>query len=358
MKESCCQVGLGNRSYDILFAKVGSPEAQKQIADVFPVEKMLAVLDSNVARLDRAEACCRMLGAEPYVFPAGEGHKTPDEVINICRMAAVRQFSRKCGFVAIGGGVVGDMTGFAAGIFMRGIPFLQVPTTLLAMVDSSVGGKTGCDLIEGKNLVGLFNQPKLVLIDRDFLLTLPEPELRCGLAEVVKYGVILDRALFELLEQNLDKLLTRDLDFYEEVIFRCCQIKAGVVMRDETEQGERMLLNYGHTFGHAVELLSHFAVPHGEAVAMGMAAAGAFALQKGLWTDEELERQNALLAALGLPDAMPPQAMSKAIVECMRHDKKNSFGHIALVLPEALGRGRVLPDAAPEEIEASLDGVR
>ena len=241
------RVGLGERAYDIV---IGS--GVRALAAELTGRRNFLVTDSRVSELWGAWARETVPQEGWFEFPAGEQSKTPDTVI-----------------------AVGDMTGFAAAIYMRGVGFVQIPTTLLAMVDSSVGGKTGVDIPEGKNLVGAFHQPEQVLIDPDFLSTLPPEEIRCGLAEILKTGVILDEALFAALEREPETLRDgRNPERFVPLIRRSCELKAQVVAADERESGIRALLNYGHTFGHAVELLSDFRISHGEGVAIGMCCAG------------------------------------------------------------------------------------
>ena len=347
------QVGLGDRAYEIVIG----PGARALAADLTGRRNFL-VTDSRVAELWGSWAAKEIPQAGSFVFPAGERHKTPETVVSICRRAAELRFDRKARFVALGGGVVGDMTGFAAAIYMRGAGFVQIPTTLLAMVDSSVGGKTGVDIPEGKNLIGAFHQPELVLIDPDFLATLPPGELRCGLAEILKTGVIFDEALFAELERDPDSLtVAPDYARFVPLIRRSCELKAQVVAADEREAGFRALLNYGHTFGHAVELLSDFSIGHGEGVAVGMCCAGELAARLGLWTREEAERQKRAIAALGLPVALPRHCTVPAMLEAMRRDKKNRDGAIALVLPRRIGAAEVNRDVADAEIGAALEAV-
>ena len=285
----------------------------------------------------------------------GEQYKTFAAVESICRKAAQLHLTRHDRFIALGGGVTGDLTGFAAAIYMRGISFVQIPTTLLAMVDASVGGKTAADLPEGKNLIGAFHQPLAVLIDPAFLQTLSAENLMCGLAEVVKTAVILDGELFELLEKENQKIIqTPDFEtLYPALIHRCCQLKAGVVESDEKELGLRAILNYGHTFGHAVEQLSDFTIPHGAAVAIGMNAAGLLAEKRSFWTSEENLKQKTLLQALRMPTAIPAGFSADALLEVMRSDKKNDAAGIRLVLPEKIGSARPvsgIPESLIREI--------
>ena len=346
------RVGLGARAYDIL---IGA--GARSLARSSDGIRRMAVTDSNVAAL--YGAWLKTIGAEEeYIFPAGESSKTVGTVTAICRRAAERRFDRRSRFVAVGGGVTGDMTGFAAAIFLRGIGFEQIPTTLLAMVDSAVGGKTGVDLPEGKNLIGAFHQPHRVLIDTDFLNTLPVKELRCGLAEIVKTAVLFDAELFAELERSPEELLRpSENGRYAAIIRRCCELKSMIVERDERESGVRALLNYGHSFGHAVELLSGFAVSHGEGVAIGMCAAAETAVRRGLLPRAAAARQKALLTALGLPTALPETFRTDDILEAMTRDKKNYGGEITLILPSSIGAAEIVRGVPTAEIAAALEAV-
>ncbi len=350
-------VELGTRSYDIV---IGAG-ALGEIGRLKP-KRTLPVMDSTVKALHGAKILSALGGdtGEFFTFPAGERSKTPETAIEICRCAARLKFDRTCRFAAAGGGVTGDLTGFAAAVFMRGVEFIQIPTTLLAAVDSGVGGKTGADIPEGKNLVGAFHQPAGVFIDTRLLTTLPASELGNGLAEIVKTAVILDADLFALLEDSADRLVSAP-DFeelYPEIIRRCCELKGAIVSEDEKESGRRAVLNYGHTFGHAVELLSNYTLPHGQAVAVGMAAAAELAVMRGLWTRSDADRQNRLLARLGLPVKVPPRFRACDLVNAMRADKKNSGGSIRVVLCSAIGTSR-LPEAADEnELAAAWEMCR
>ncbi len=345
------RVGLGERAYDIVIGSGVRERAAELGAGLF------LVTDSRVEELYGAWAKQAFGAVETFVFPAGECSKEPATVVDICRRAAAARFDRRACFIALGGGVTGDMTGFAAAIYMRGVAFVQIPTTLLAMVDSSVGGKTGVDIPEGKNLIGVFHQPKMVLIDTDFLKTLPVREIRCGLAEIVKTGVILDAGLFRELEQDPAALVERiDLNRYEKIIRRCCELKAGVVVADEREAGLRAILNYGHTFGHAVELLSNFSISHGEAVAIGMCAAAELAVKLGSISHEDAARQKALLTALGLPAVLDRRYSVDAVLDAMGRDKKNSGGRIKVVLPDGIGRAKVCQPPV-EAIRAAVEAI-
>lgn len=323
-------VCLGRHSYDIYIGDNAFAQYARLAA-----KRAMVVTDSNLAPL------ITLGDFERFVFAAGEEHKTINTVADICRYAARLNFDRKSRFIALGGGVTGDMTGFAAAIYMRGISFVQVPTTLLAMVDSSVGGKTAVDIPEGKNLIGAFHQPEAVLIDPVYLQTLPRREIGCGLAEIVKTAVLGDAKLFDRLFEPLT---------WPDIIKRCCQIKADVVGKDEKENDLRAILNYGHTFGHAIESASNFTVSHGEAVAIGMNLAGQFALKEKMWSQGEYDRQLELLKHLGLPYQLPPEFAPAAIVENMRTDKKNSNGQITLVLPRAVGKVEVVKNIPESKI--------
>lgn len=336
--------------YDILI----SPASWKGVS-ALPGRKLL-VCDSNVAKLHGARLRESVGAEELFVFPAGEASKRIDNVIALCRRAAELHFDRHSTFVALGGGVTGDLTGFAAAIYLRGVKVVQIPTSLLAMVDSSVGGKTAVDIPEGKNLVGAFHQPCLVAIDPEFLRTLPVPELRNGLAEVVKTAMLGDAALFDELEARGPKLLADPLpaDVYERIIFDCCRIKGEVVAEDEHEHGRRAFLNYGHTFGHALELLSGFAMPHGAGVAIGMAVAAKLAVKLGILAPPVADRQEKLLRAVGLPTGVPAGTDPEKWFMSMASDKKVRDGRIVLILPEKVGAVREVADVPADVLRGFL----
>lgn len=337
-------------NYDIVIATGARNEAAKLPG------KALLVCDSNVEKLYRELAEKRFSPAATFVFPAGEEHKTIDTVMALCRRAAGLKLDRKCTFIALGGGVTGDLAGFAAAIYLRGVNVMQIPTTLLAMVDSSVGGKTAVDIPEGKNLVGAFHQPIRVVIDPEFLETLPERELENGLAEVVKTAVLGDPELFALLEAHAGELPKKPLpaELYGEVIRRCCRVKAAIVAADAHEHGCRAFLNYGHTFGHALELLSDFRLAHGEGVALGMLVAAKLAVRLGVCSAETEHRQLALLRALGEPTELPAVS-PEAWFDAMRGDKKARDGRVVFVLPEEIGKVRLVDDLPEKTV---LDFLR
>lgn len=290
-----------------------------------------------------------------HLIPPGEQHKHLGSIQALYDSALAHRLERSSSLVALGGGVVGDMTGFAAATWLRGINFIQVPTSLLAMVDAAIGGKTGVNHPQGKNLIGAFYQPKLVLIDPTVLKTLPQREFRAGMAEVIKYGVIWSESLFEALEASprLDGLDQLSDDLLAMILAESCGAKAQVVGQDEKEAGLRAILNYGHTIGHAVEsLMAYQGVNHGEAVAIGMVAAGALAVQLGHWDAASQARQVALIEKAGLPSKLPgaiaQPADLAAIVAALTQDKKVQAGRVRFVLPEAIGKV-VITDQVPSE---------
>jgi 3-dehydroquinate synthase len=278
-----------------------------------------------------------------HLIPAGEDHKHLDSIEHLYDTALANYLERSSTLLALGGGVVGDMTGFAAATWLRGINFIQVPTTLLAMVDASIGGKTGVNHPKGKNLIGAFYQPKLVYIDPSVLKTLSAREFRSGMAEVIKYGVIWDEELFFQLEaaEKLDSLANISPELLNAIITRSCQAKVDVVSQDEKEAGLRAILNYGHTIGHAIESLTGYtSVNHGEAVAIGMVAAGRLAVKLGLWTSAESDRQYKLIEKTSLPTAIPQGVNIDAIIETLKSDKKVKEGVVRFVLPSQIGKAK------------------
>ncbi|TVS03938.1 MAG: 3-dehydroquinate synthase [Cyanobium sp. PLM2.Bin73] len=290
--------------------------------------------------------------ASVLVVEAGEQQKTPATVARIHDAAFAQRLERGSLIVALGGGVVGDMAGFAAATWLRGIAVVQVPTTLLAMVDAAIGGKTGVNHPGGKNLIGAFHQPRLVLIDPTTLATLPEREFRAGMAEVIKYGVIGDAALFAELEAagDISSMAAVGTALLQTLLERSAAAKAKVVAADEREGGLRAILNYGHTLGHAVETLCGYGTwLHGEAVAIGMVAAGEIALAKRLWSAEEQARQKALIAAAGLPLAWP-HLDPAAVLHCLQADKKVKDGRVRFVLPTRIGAVEIRDDVDSERI--------
>jgi len=313
----------------------------------------------------QALAALRSAGfdADLLVLEAGEEQKTPASIALIHDACLARRLERGSLIVALGGGVIGDMTGFAAATWLRGIAVVQVPTTLLAMVDAAIGGKTGVNHPGGKNLIGAFHQPRLVLIDPDTLATLPPREFRAGMAEVIKYGVIGDAELFGDLEHAAAVNSSSGLASLEalgpalllRILERSAAAKAAVVAADEHEGGLRAILNYGHTLGHVVETLSGYNTwLHGEAVAMGMLAAGEIAVALGMWSAAEQSRQRALVAAAGLPQQWPPLDVN-AVLSCLQADTKVRDGTVRFVRPTALGQVTIRDDVTSATIVAALE---
>jgi 3-dehydroquinate synthase len=298
--------------------------------------------------------------AMPVEVPDGEQYKTLDWANAIFTALLINAFDRRTPLVALGGGVIGDLTGFAAACYMRGAPFIQVPTTLLAMVDSSVGGKTGVNHPLGKNMIGAFHQPKLVLMDLDTLATLPKEEFLSGMAEVIKYGVIWDRELFDFLGRNREKIMAREEGPLGHIIRRSCEIKADVVSKDEREGGLRAILNFGHTVGHAVETLSDYASRHGEAVAMGMVCAAKLSHRAGFCEAKVPERVEKLIADYGLPtglSAMKERPAAARIMDAIQVDKKAEGGTVRFVLPKKIGEVVVTKEWDPAALKAILDSA-
>jgi len=274
---------------------------------------------------------------ETLTFPAGEASKTRETWARLTDELLARGFGRDTGIVALGGGVAGDLAGFVAATYMRGVPCVQVPTTLLAMLDASVGGKTGVDTPEGKNLIGAFHPPVLVVSDPAALATLPEREYRAGMAEAVKHGLIADREYFRWMEREAPRLLAREPGALERLVHRSVEIKADVVSADERETGRRAVLNAGHTVAHAIERVTSYGVPHGEAVAIGLVAECELAVRLGRAAPAVGERVATLLERFGLPTRLPARLDPGALVEAMASDKKNRSARIRFALPSELG---------------------
>jgi 3-dehydroquinate synthase len=293
-----------------------------------------------------------------YCFEPGETHKTFASVQGLFDALLAARFERSSTLLALGGGIVGDMTGFAAATWLRGLNFVQVPTSLLAMVDASVGGKTGVNHPQGKNLIGAFYQPKLVMLDPEVLVTLPEREFRAGMAEVIKYGVIWDADLFAQLEaaDRLDTIEAIDPAFLLEILGRSTQAKADVVTQDEKEGGLRAILNYGHTIGHALESLTGYCViNHGEAVGLGMVAVARIMVHMGLWDAETEARQLAVIQKAGLPTILPAGVKVDAIVDRLKTDKKVQDGRVRFILSQAIGSAFVTDSVTDAQVAAALE---
>ena len=352
-------VPLGNRSYDILIGMGLLPRLGSQCARLGLSPRCAIISDTNVAPLyaKPAQQTLQQAGFNPTLItvPAGETAKSLKTVQACYDQLAAQRLERKSFIVALGGGVVGDLAGFVAATYLRGIAFVQVPTTLLAQVDSSVGGKVGVNLRAGKNLVGAFYQPRLVLCDLDTLATLPQREYRAGLAEVIKYGIIYDAALFRRLERSLPGLLNKEPKTLAAVVARCCEIKAEVVRQDETEGGLRAILNFGHTIGHALEAISHYGkYLHGEAISIGQVAAAELSARTLGLAAAEVERITDLLRRAGLPtDLKLGPAQQEKVLTAMQLDKKVSGGEVKFVLARRIGKvefGQKVPAALLREV--------
>jgi len=321
-----------------------------------PARDVLLVTNTTVGPLysDRLAAALAPRRCIEVELPDGETHKTLANVSRILDVLVANRLGRDACVVALGGGVVGDMAGFAAACYQRGIAFVQVPTTLLSQVDSSVGGKTGVNHPGGKNLIGAFHQPAAVFADTETLNTLPDRELRAGLAEVIKYGLIVDREFFDWLEAHAADLLARDPDALTHAIKRSCQIKADIVARDEREQGDRALLNLGHTFGHAIESATNYSSwLHGEAVGAGMLLAADMSKRLGWVSSTDVERVEGILRRFGLPVDVSTVSAG-TLAEKMKIDKKVAAGRVRLVLLKAIGKSVVTGEYADAALRETL----
>lgn len=344
-------VDLAERSYPIYIGErlLDKPELFKRHLEG---EQVLVVTNEVVGPLylEKTLSALDVPVKLSLVLPDGEAYKTLASAEKIFDFLLGHRFSRNATLIALGGGVIGDLVGFAAACYQRGIAFIQVPTTLLAQVDSSIGGKTGVNHPLGKNMIGAFHQPKCVIADTQTLSTLPDRELRAGLAEVIKYGLIYEATFFAWLEENIERLLRRDSSAIEYAIERSCRIKAEIVGADERESGLRAILNFGHTFGHAIETGTGYGrYLHGEAVAIGMSRAADLSRRLGLLEEGEVARIIALIRRAGLPVASPPELDSQKFLELMAVDKKSLDGKLRLILLEAIGKA-TLPRSVPIEI--------
>lgn len=331
--------------------------------EIAPHVRAVLFADANVFKTHAPVATEALKSAGFHGFshavPPGEDHKNLEQVAALYEVLLDARLERKSPIIALGGGVIGDTVGFVAASYLRGVPFIQCPTTLLAMVDSSVGGKTGVNLPRGKNLVGAFWQPQLVVCDTDTLKTLPPREIRCGLAECIKHGIIRDAGLFEWIETHLDRILALDSAALVELVRWNVQIKATVVMADEKEIGERAHLNFGHTFGHAIEATSgygHYA--HGEAVALGMVAAMRLAVDTKRVDVSLFDRLITLLNRVGLPTRATDLVPTAALMDAMKLDKKVSADQIRLILPDKLGAVSIVKDTPAAAIAHAWDSIK
>lgn len=338
-------------SYPIYLVQGALAETGARLAELGYAGRCGVVTNETVGphHAESLLAGLRQAGFEPTLIhiPDGEQFKTLDTVAGLYDEFIAAKLDRRSPVIALGGGVLGDTVGFGAASFLRGVPFVQIPTTLLAMVDASVGGKTGVDLPQGKNLVGAFKQPEMVVVDPQVLATLPAPEFRAGLAEVVKHGIIKDVELFEALERG-------DVD-QTWMLERAIRVKIEVVQEDPFEHGRRAVLNLGHTFAHAFERLANFEMRHGEAVAIGLVCATRLAVHLGYCTDDTLKRIITLLTTLQLPTETPPYPPIK-VWTAMATDKKRQGNRLRFILPRALGDVDIFPDIPAESVQAILQG--
>lgn len=352
------RVELGERSYEIIIGE-GLLASSGERLKPFGFSRAAIVSNPTVFNLYGESVLLPVrktgLSCDTILIPDGETYKDFSQCYNILSDLLKNRHDRKSCLMALGGGVIGDITGFAASLYMRGIDFVQIPTTLLAQVDSSVGGKTGVNHPSGKNMIGSFYQPKLVLIDTATLKTLPPRELLCGIAEALKYGVIKDAELFEFMEKRCADLLSLKEDAIAHIVKRSCEIKANVVSEDERESGVRAILNYGHTIGHAIETeTSYSKYLHGEAVAIGMCSAARLAVELGLMKHEDAARIKRVVEAYGLPSAIPSGMNIDALIGHMKLDKKAVSGNIKFVLPEKIGCVKIVKDLSEDSIKKAL----
>lgn len=350
-------VNLGERSYPVLIGKGILSELGPQLDKHSLAPNLMVVTTDDVWAPygKEVEESLISSGFTPYikkVDPPGEHNKSQERLGELYDFFLEKRLERRSAVIAVGGGVIGDLAGFLAATVLRGVPFVQVPTTLLAQVDSSVGGKVGINHDLGKNLIGAFYQPILVLADIKTLDTLPDDELRAGLAEVVKYGVIADEDFFQFLEQNVEAILKQDESAISRIIKRSCEIKAQVVADDEREGGLRAILNYGHTVGHAIEALSNFKCRHGEAVAWGMVYAALLSQEMGL--GDSVARQSELLHRFGLLQKMP-EIEPKTAINAMFHDKKVKNRALRFVLTEKIGSAKISDKVSTDIVEKVLN---
>lgn len=358
---STLRVALPENAYDIAIAPDSLEHLGDRMSQLDLGKKVLLVSNPAIFKLygDRVLKSLQTAGfvTSYHLIPPGERYKTLNSIQKLYDTALENRLERSSTFVALGGGVIGDMTGFAAATWLRGVNFVQVPTSLLAMVDASIGGKTGVNHPRGKNLIGAFYQPKWVAIDPQVLKTLPAREFRAGMAEVIKYGIIWDSELFEQLEaaQRLDSYRYVSAELLNSILLRSCQAKADVVSKDEKEAGLRAILNYGHTVGHAIESLTGYRlVNHGEAVAIGMVVAGEIAVELKMWTAAETQRQKELIQKAGLPTQMPSNLAVEAILEALELDKKVKAGRVRFVLPDRIGAATTSDRVSPEILRRVL----
>ena len=355
-------VGLGERSYHI---NIGTGLNYGEIARLAlpKFQDLMVVSNDTVAPLymDLVKSELEKNGfkVRQCILKDGECYKTVESWMQILTSLLEEGFGRDSAVVALGGGVVGDMAGFAAACYQRGIPVMQIPTTLLSMVDSSVGGKTAFNHPLGKNMIGAFHQPVAVAADILMLKSLPEREIACGMGEIVKTGVIYDAKFFEYLEEHAELVFEHDEEVISHIVQRCCEIKAEVVSKDEEEHGLRAILNFGHTFGHAIEAFLGFGTwLHGEGVGLGMVIASFLACKRGYISEGAYERIRKLIVRCHLPDRIPETMQAEDFIRLMRHDKKVRNGKIRYVLPQGIGKVGLYSDVSDEEVISLINSMK
>ena len=355
-------VELGKDSYSIYIERGSLSQLGDILKKHLPISRLTLVTNSTVdglyGNIIRDSLQAAGLKFETAEVPDGEEYKSLEWAGKLFDRFVEFRMTRSSGVIALGGGVIGDLAGFAAATFMRGIPLIQIPTSLIAQVDSSVGGKTAVNHPRGKNLIGAFHQPKLVLIDVDVLKTLPVRELRSGLAEVIKHGVIMDSELFKYMESNVSKILDLESQSIEQIVSRSCKDKATIVEQDEKEHNIRAILNYGHTVGHSVEAVTDYGrFRHGEAIAIGMEVAARIAVNMGILDSESAARQNRLLANYGLPTTFPDLDIDK-VMDIVYLDKKiKAGGKPRLVLPKSIGKAVIVENVTDDQIRQAITEV-
>lgn len=352
-------VNLKERSYKIIIDTNSIDKLGDEIIHFDFSPKTAIISNPTVFSLygERVSNSVKNIGLEPVniLIPDGEEYKNLDTVRNIYTELLKARLDRRSSIIALGGGVVGDIAGFCASTYMRGISYIQVPTTLLAQVDSSVGGKTGVDHELGKNMIGTFYQPKLVFIDANTLTTLPKNQLLAGLAEVIKYGVIYDNELFSYLETYKDLIMNLDSSALIYIIKRSCEIKADIVSKDERESELRSILNYGHTIGHAIETVTKYKrFLHGEAIAIGMCIEAEFSNRLGLLNNKDLNRIKNLINTYGLPTEIPDDINISSLCIAIKLDKKAIAGELRFILPETIGRVKIHTGISENDIRNFL----
>ncbi len=352
----------GKPHYDIEIQKDFSllPSRLKDIG--YGANKVCIIADSNVAELYLEEIKALLapvfVFCTSFVFEAGESSKNTDTAGRVYEHLIQNKFDRKDLLIALGGGVVGDLTGFAAATYLRGIDFVQVPTTLLAQTDSSIGGKTGVDFMQYKNMVGAFYMPKLVYMNISTLKTLPSRQFCAGMAELIKHGFIKDASYTQFIRENSDAIMAQQPDIMEETIYRSCQIKREVVERDPKEQGERALLNFGHTIGHAIEKLSNFTLYHGECVALGMVGAAYISYRMGNLTEAQLQDLKQIIESCGLPISLEKFTYTpEDVLAATKLDKKMESGKIKFIVLKTLGEAYITMDLTDAEILAGISHI-